>query len=171
MKPKNKVQTDVSVRPEETFPKSKIRVTSEIIEQACRTNKRTCMISESIRNQLKGVTAITTDLMTVRYSDPEKGLRYIFHTPRTAQVALMRFDAGKPIKPFTFRLRGGQVVSMVKRDGSREKQRHNLGRHRVVTRKEANGGTVSEIIGGKSPPKLPPHPSHQSIRSFGLGGF
>jgi hypothetical protein len=129
------------------------------------------MIAEAIRKQVKGATTISVDLMTIRYSDPKKGLRYIFHTPRTAQIALMNFDEGNPIPSFSFRLRGGQVVTMVTRDRAGEKQRHNLGKRRTLLRKEPNGGIVTETIGGKSPPKLPPHPSHNSIRKYGLGGF
>jgi hypothetical protein len=159
--------------PDLSFPKSKIHVSDEIIAKACQGNKRYCMIAEAIRTQVKGATAISVDLMTIRYSNLEKGLRYIFHTPRTAQIALMNFDGGNPISPFSFRLRGGQIVTMVKRGehGKGETQRHNLGRRKISTRKEANGGVVTETVGGESPPKLSPHPSHQSIRKFGLGGF
>jgi hypothetical protein len=149
------------------FPRSRIQVTKEIIETACRSNKRHCMIAEAIRNKLKGATTISVDLMTIRYSVPEKGLRYIFHTPRTAQIALMNFDAGVPVKSFEFNLKGGQAVSIVKR----HRQVHNLGKRKVSLTKEPNGGIIAETIGGKSPPKLPSHPSHNSIRKFGLGGF
>ena len=127
------------------------------------------MIAEAIRHQIKGATTISVDLMTIRYSIPEKGTRYIFHTPRTAQIALMNFDAGKPLPPFEFLLKGGQAVSIVKRVRG---QVHNFGKRKISVRKEDNGGIVTETIGGKSPPKMmPPHPSHNSIRKFGLGGF
>jgi hypothetical protein len=156
-----------------SFPKNKIQVTNDIIEAACQGNRRHCMIAEAIRNQIKGATTISVDLMTIRYSMPERGLRYIFHTPRTAQIALMNFDAGKPLEPFEFRLRNGQAVSIVKRiRGGIREQVHNLGKRKVSAHKEENGGIVTETVGGKSPPKLmPPHPSHNSIRKFGLGGF
>jgi hypothetical protein len=159
---KNSPEIDVQ------FPKGKIRVEKDVIDKACRANSRHCMIAEAIRDQIKGATNISVDLMTIRYSDPKKGLRYTFHTPRVAQKALVEFDMGRPVPAFVFQLKGGQATSMVHQD----KQIHSLGRRKNHVTKEANGGIVVDVVGGKSPPKLnPKHPSHQTIRQFGLAGF
>jgi hypothetical protein len=151
-----------------SYPSGDIQVTAEIIKNACQMNNRRCMIADAIRRQIPGATSIAVDLMTIRYSIPERGLRYIFSTPRKAQIALMHFDRGRCPVPFKFRLHSGHIVSMLQDD----KQRHNLGRRKATTKKLRNGGSETNTIGGKAPPKwLPPHPSHNGIRRFGLGGF
>jgi hypothetical protein len=152
------------------YPSGDIRVTADIINAACRMNNRRCMIADAIRRHVVGAQNIVVDLMTIRYSIPEKGLRYIFHTPRKAQFALMKFDAARPITPFKFRLHSGHIVSMRAKDRSRLE--HNLGKRKMTAKKHANGGTETVTVGGTAPPKfLPPHPSHGGIRRFGLGGF
>jgi hypothetical protein len=149
------------------YPNIDIHVTAEIIKTACHRRSRHCMIADAIRNHIPSATNIEVDLMTIRYSMPERGLRYIFHTPRKPQMALIHFDRGRCPVPFKFRLHSGHIVSM--RTG--DKQRHNFGRAKMSVKKQANGGTETVIVGGKPPPRLPPHPSHNGIRRFGLGGF
>jgi hypothetical protein len=156
-------------------PRHNVAVTPEIIERACRRNSRHCMIAEAVKAQIPGATTVCVDMMTVRFSIPEKGLRYTYPTPALAQDALARFDRGLIVEPITVRLKNGQATSMVwhekQDDGKRmQRQLHKLGRKKLrVT--PASGGTriETEIVGGKPPPvQKPKHGSNSSIRVFGI---
>jgi hypothetical protein len=52
------------------------------------------------------------DIATIRWSDPSKGLRYIYMTPRVAQEALVHFDQGEVPEPFILKIAGAQVTRM-----------------------------------------------------------
>jgi hypothetical protein len=163
------------------IPRPIIKVTEEITTRACRSNSRHCVIVEAIREAVPTAVLITVDLQTIRWSDKGLGLRYIFLTPLPAQKALVRFDAGEPISPFSFQLRGGRAVSMYKggsltKTGDPQRQRHNLGKARVLTaaeyRRNSGIGEPVEVVGGKAPPRLnPAHASNQAARIFGLRAF
>src|SRR4029077_405620 len=157
-------------------PRYDISVAETIIEKACQRNSRHCMIAEAIKEQIPGAINVVVDMMTIRFSIPEKGFRYTFHTPPLAQDALARFDRGIAVDPFTVRLKNGHATSMVKHvretDGPRIKKTkvHNgLGTPKIKVEKASNGGIETEIVGGKPPPVLKPkHGSHSSIRVFGV---
>jgi hypothetical protein len=155
-------------------PRHTITVTKEIIKKACQRNSRHCMIAETIKAQIPGATTVTVDLMTIRFSIPEKGLRYTYHTPHLAQDALARFDRGIEVKPITVKLKNGHATSMVKnckQDGKiTQKPLHKLGgkKMRVIP---VSGGTglETQIVGGKPPPlQKPKHGSNSSLRVFGV---
>jgi hypothetical protein len=153
-------------------PRPKFEVTTEIIQKACRANKHKCMIAEAIRAAIPEATNIAVDLIGIRWSDPAKGIRYFYPTPPSAQNALVHFDMGHLIPPFTIRLKGGQIGTMTVTKGKKTKQIHNLGRRKFTATREKNGGTVLEVIGGKLPPhRVPKHPSHHSMRHFGAGDW
>jgi len=152
----------------EHVPTHKIKVTPEILARACEKNTRHCMIAEAVREQIPNATNISVDLMTVRFTDQETERRYTYPTPRSAQDGLIRFDKGMAIQPFGVHLKNGHAVSMQRRG----RAMHNLGPRKVTTTKTASGGIESQTVGGHSPPKLKPkHPSHNSVRAFGLEGF
>jgi len=157
----------------ERVPRPQIEVTSEIIEKACHRNVHRCMIADALRAHFPQATAIVVDMLGIRFSDPEKGVRYFYPTPPIAQQALVGFDMGKVIPPFTLRLKGGQVASMVaRRGGETPKQVHKFGRRKYTVKKEPNGGMVAEVVGGKLPPhRVPPHPSRSGMREFGVKNF
>jgi hypothetical protein len=168
---------ELTINPKQVrIPRPKIKITEEIAERACRRNSRHCMIAEAIKEAMPWVARIMVDLQTIRWSDPRVGLRYIFLTPLAAQKALVRFDAGEPVAPFSFTLRGGRAVSMLSGGGSTgkpQRQVHNLGKQRITSVQKArdNSGIV-DVVGGKSPPVLSPrHASNQSERIFGLRAF
>jgi hypothetical protein len=166
------------------IPRPKLHVTQEIIDNACQENSRFCPIAEAIRQQIKGATLISVDLGTVRYSNPEKGFRYVFPTPHKAQEALILFDQGQPIEPFTFEMRYGVVTSMRQHKGGKRERIHKLGKAQLIVHQSDTPGAPGlnvERIGGKTPrkhgttdPKTSKrwrHASDSSMRIWGVKGF
>ena len=156
-------------------PTHSIAITEEIINKACRRDSRHCMIAEAIREQIQGATFIAVDMMTIRFSVPEKGLRFSYHTPPLAQDALARFDRGIEVDPFTIKLKNGHAISMVQHvkenDGvsRRKKKIHDLGPKKMKIKHGGKHGIETEIIGGEAiPVQKPKHGSHSSIRVFGM---
>src|SRR6267142_1471813 len=132
-----------------SIPKPTIVVTQEILDRACRANAHRCMIAEAIKEQVPHATRVNVDLRTIRWSNPEKGLRYVYMVPPIAADALIRFDKGASLRPFRFRLVNAHVTSMVVGGRMNPKRAHDLGRPRHVrTDKEAREGAAGAIIGG-----------------------
>lgn len=86
-------------------PRILVRVGKETITGAVRRDSSHCMISEAIALAAPHMKNISTDLGTVRMTDPKLGLRYIYLTPAACQRALVQFDRGVDPEPFTFELR------------------------------------------------------------------
>jgi hypothetical protein len=81
------------------------------------------MIAEAIRLAVPNAQSVAVDLVTIRWTDPVRELRYIYLTPRLAQHALIDFDSGVEPRPFDVKLAGAaQVVrAMWHRRGSAAK--------------------------------------------------
>lgn len=89
----------------------RVHVTSEHIEKATKGSSSHCMIADAIKSADKNLRAVSVDLGSIRVTDPKKNQRYIYLTPPIAQVALVRFDHGLEMTPFSFALRSpAQVV-------------------------------------------------------------
>jgi hypothetical protein len=131
-------------------------VTAELITEAIRGNSGWCMVSAAVKIAAPWATHISSDLQTIRVTDPTKGLRYVYLTPRVTQVALILFDQGKQPEPFEFALRGGSTHTSFKRTtpGQASQQRvHKLGRRRVIP--NTKGITdVPSTVGGPVPPRV-----------------
>lgn len=93
-----------------TSPQLKVELTREGIDAAKERDSSHCMIAEAVKTAFPGAAYVSVDLQTIRFSDPEKHLRYTYLTPRTAQIALVNFDQGRTPEPFAFRLGRGQVT-------------------------------------------------------------
>ena len=158
-------------------PRLKIEVTEEIINAAVPRDSSHCMIAEAVSATFPDARRVSVDLQTIRFSDPRRGLRYTYLTPRIAQLALIQFDQGTLSEPFAFQLRGAQVTAMARPRGSglTEKEldqrkaasatrRENLKRTRLVQRESEAAGAVPDRVGGKPPPTT----SLARRRSFGL---
>jgi hypothetical protein len=129
--------------------KPTITITQEILDRACRANAHRCMIAEAIKEQVPGASRVNVDLRTIRWSDTEKGLRYVYMVPPIAADALIRFDRGASLRPFRFRLVNAHVTSMVVGGRKDPKRAHDLGRPRLVrTPKEVKEGAAGAVIGG-----------------------
>jgi hypothetical protein len=136
-----------------------IHVTPEQIERATQRDSRHCMIAEAIRQQYPDARKILVDLQTIRWSDDKRGKRYVFLTPERAAQALVAFDHGDELEPFSFAMRPMQVTAKksYKRtddgqlelgDDGKPKVGKSYGRKRL----SADGRTVH---GGK-PPRVAP---------------
>src|SRR6266403_5193605 len=75
-------------------------------------NSSHCMIAESIKAAYPRARFISVDISTIRFTDPDKGQRYTFLTPRRAQVALVQFDQGLKPTPFHLQLRKAHVTTI-----------------------------------------------------------
>jgi hypothetical protein len=70
------------------------------------------MIAETIKAAWPQMRGVTVDMQTIRVTDPAKRRRYIYFTPRPAQIALIYYDRGIMPEPFEVRLeRAGQIIS------------------------------------------------------------
>src|SRR6516164_6329046 len=83
-----------------------VKVTTEHRDAAIQNSSSHCMIADAIKEAYPKFTYVAVDVQTIRISDPEKGLRYIYLTPRVCQHALWLFDQGRKNKELVFTLRG-----------------------------------------------------------------
>jgi hypothetical protein len=91
----------------------KVRVSQEHIENGVCKDSHHCMIADAIKATYPAAQYILVDLQSIRFSDPDRGERYTYLTPPTAQANLLRFDRGdKSIQPFTFTLNKPQIRVM-----------------------------------------------------------
>ena len=173
-----------SIAPKGYLSRVKIQVTAENIKDACRADSRHCMIAEAIKAQFPNVRNISVDMMNVRWSDPAKGWRYIYLTPKPAQYALINYDRGLKIEPFSFQVRTGLAVPMQLGTGKNRKRAHRVRESKIL--KTSDKGTIVHGVASKSVPMWPTgtdvtglkpgrpkewHPSHNSLRRYGLRGF
>jgi hypothetical protein len=188
-----------STDPKGYLSRVKIQVTEQNIKDACKADSRHCMIADAISAHLPGVRNISVDMMTIRWSDPEKGWRYIYLTPRAAQYALIYYDMGLEPKPFTFEVRSGHATPMNLGSGKNRKRAHKVPEDKIL--KVTDNKTIVHSVGSKPVPMwptkdqipkgkdslagigrnpVPPghkgrpyewHPSHNSLREFGMRGF
>lgn len=95
-----------------TRPRVEIQVLQRHIDQSMQKNSSHCMIAEAIKETLPNAKFVSVDLQTIRWTDPQKGLRYVVLTPKLAQLQLIAFDQGDldNLQPFEFEMRPRQVT-------------------------------------------------------------
>lgn len=170
-------------------PKVRVDVTEEIITASIQKDSQHCMIAHSISAAHPDATHISVDLATIRFTDPKRGLRYTYLTPRIAQVQLVNFDQGRKPLPFSFLLRRGQVTRSGHRDtGKRprkrlttkqQQQRTEAGKklNETLRRQKMVRGhgseRIAERVGGETPPlqKGKDNLPFTRRRAFGLRGL
>ena len=168
----------VSEEPTE-LPKAislKVSVTQEEIDSAIPANSGHCMIAEAVKRSFadrfkRRPWQVGVDLQTIRFTDDEIGLRYVYLTPSVCQRALLQFDLGIKPTPFNFRLvsNGSQIVT-VKRNVRRalkkrtakqqeafeklhERQRsHQKKAKLIVSNPGGSHSNEHRKIGGRTPP-------------------
>lgn len=156
-------------------PRVTVDVDAATIAASIPRDSSHCMIAEAIKASIPGATRISVDLQSIRFSDPAKRLRYVYLTPRAAQVALIRFDGGHPPEPFSMRLQGGQVTAMspAGRKEPAEDRERRVVRQRELRQAEllATQALVSEgtgvppaRVGGRRPPLM----TFARRRTYGL---
>jgi hypothetical protein len=150
-------------------PQLTVEVTAQHIADARRRNSGHCMSAEAMKDALRarGINpeSVSVDVQTMRFSDPAKGLRYIYLSPRIVQKNAIVWDQGDDVpeedrvKPFQFRLSGAVVINM--QTGKGGPKGGAPGPATLVVRK---GNRVSRA-GGKPPPKI------SMRREYGLRAF
>lgn len=141
----------VSLMRRKVSPRFVMDITQHIIDAAVPKDSGHCMVADALKAALPEATSISVDLQTIRFSDPARGLRYIYLTPPDAQEALIMFDEGHKPSPFRCQVaRAIQIVSMFRRNsyGTAVKV-HDLGRKHIQPEGKHARPTV---IGGKPPP-------------------
>jgi hypothetical protein len=103
------------------------------------------MIAEAIAAAVPQAKYISVDLATIRFTDPQAGMRYVYLTPRSAQEALLAFDQGEKVEPFKVTLQYAHVLA----SGNARKARAELKQN------PAGGSTIPVRVGGKTPPQGP----------------
>lgn len=89
-----------------------LHVIKDTIETAIRKDSHRCMIADTVKLAIPGAKYVHADLQSIRFSDPSTGKRYCYFTPPEAQLALLAFDQGKPVKPFKMTLTKGMESKM-----------------------------------------------------------
>jgi hypothetical protein len=169
----------LSKAPRRKLPRGKtftIAVSAELISMSKERDSSHCMTAEAIRAAVPWARSIAVDLQTIRFSDPEKRLRYTYLTPRLVQVELVNFDQGITPDPFDFRLSGAHVTSMCSRKPSgvapqpiSDKKRASIMKNRIALTKTVVVPTNSKPgatrrAGGRTAPLSP----FARRRQFGL---
>ncbi len=95
-----------------------IRVGKINIARAARKDSHRCMIADAIQHQIPHAKYIIVDTQSIRFSDVKRGTRKIYLTPPSAQKALLAFDAGRSVQPFTFTMSQGLTRTMRVRQGN-----------------------------------------------------
>ncbi len=147
-------------------PKLQLHITQEIIDAAQVRDSNHCMIAEAIKAARPEAKNISVDLATIRFTDPNKRVRFTYLTPRVAQVCLVNFDQARPAVPFSFQIRSGQVTraganrtqQLQRVMSESEKAKRSAGGHRLnqlmrntkIVKRQT--GHVADRVGGKTPP-------------------
>jgi hypothetical protein len=87
-----------------------IVVSADLIDRACRADSSHCMIADAIKAQIPDAQHVSVDLQTIRYTRPATGRRYLVLTPAKAQLAIIEFDQGRPVAPFSLNLKPSQII-------------------------------------------------------------
>jgi hypothetical protein len=128
----------------------KVNITEDLIARATQRDSRHCMIAEAIKAEHPHFRNITVDLATIRWTNPRTQKRYICLTPNEGRNALVKFDQGAPVEPFSMSVKAIQVTPAAVKapDG---KTRHRRGRARVKPDGTIEGGKalpMGHLAGG-----------------------
>jgi hypothetical protein len=157
-------------------PRVAVQVTREIIDSAEQRDSSHCMIAEAVKAAVPGAAKVSVDLQTIRFTDPQRRLRYVYLTPRQAQLALVAFDQGLHTDPFSMTLRGAQVLKVgdpkAPRPEGKTPPMPEGKRVELVQRQNDHPG-VPEVVGGYAPPVAALSNTRYGgkRRAFGLRGL
>jgi hypothetical protein len=163
-------------------PRVRVNVTKEVITRAVAADSSKCWIAEAIKAQVPNAVNVAVDLSTIRFTDPERELRYVYLTPYSAQLALIQFDEGNPPPSFAFVLKNAHVTragSLPRRPDLRAKAKQTRAEKQKEKRADArrallarttivrgdSKGNVPRRVGGRRPPQL------KMLRQFGIRAF
>lgn len=118
-------------------------VTEEIIDRAVRRDSTACVLADALKVACPGGVRPLVDLQTMSITVPEKGLRYHWLTPRSAQRILINFDQGGQLAPEVVRLSQGWTTSVRKKGGPVEKRNRDQRKQELEAGEAA--GTLSPV--------------------------
>lgn len=154
--------------PAYTGKRPRIEVTQKHIDTAKRSVSSYCMISAAIKSSLPDAKAPQTDLQTIRFTNPKTGVRAAYLTPRVAQQALIDFDQGVEVKPFSFALRMAVQVSRSTGSGAKRRKSKDQKQGIAVVPGSKSRASLPVKIGGKMPPTAVLANTRGRVRRFGL---
>jgi hypothetical protein len=130
-------------KPKLSSPRLVVRITQKRWEKAQAAKSAACLISDAIRTDYPNLTAVSTDMATIRASDRAAGLRYTWLTPQSAQTLLLSFDQGwtQP-RDQVFVLNGAVRVTRIKA-GSKQAKADRQRRLADLDAREAAGEELS----------------------------
>jgi hypothetical protein len=161
----------------EKHKKYVVRITQEDVNNATPRDSGHCMIADAVRECLPNAIRVMVDLQCTRWTDSEKGVRHIALTPAKAQQALVDFDQGIPIEPFTITLYPFQTVKAggTPRKTAEAPRIRSRDEAKKVTegkvRKNGHGGTgvrQPHVEGGRTPPTAALANYRGRRRQFGI---
>lgn len=160
-------------------PRVSVFVNKQNIAESVKENSSHCMTAEAVKESYPGAKFVSVDISTIRFTDTQRGLRFVYLTPRIVQVNILRFDQGLAFNPFRFQLRNGSVSRAQSRKGQlqlnvkkpkrqmTEKTREALKKAQLVGVRKTTQNTSIRVVGGKTPPKLPHMRRQFGMRAFG----
>lgn len=156
-------------------PDRNIVVDADTIERSVIGVSSHCMIAEAIKKAVPDARAVAVDLQTIRWSDRERRIRYVYLTPPSVQQALVDFDQGELIEPFTFRVRHAQIHRTAGPRPHRDtassteagRSRRALDKATLVMKHDRRDGPPIRV-GGQLPPVAALSSARGRIRTFGL---
>lgn len=75
-------------------PTIKITLDPDDYERARRSHSGACLIADAIKAQYPHLTKVSVDMATIRVSDTDRGVRFVYLTPPEAQHVLLAYDQG-----------------------------------------------------------------------------
>lgn len=152
-------------------PRVKVVVTEKIINTAVTGNSSHCMIADALRVAYPQATRVSVDIQTIRFTDPVRRQRFVYLTPRNAQLAILAFDEGRKPNAFQLTLRGGQAVAM----GNKAKDERAPRSPAQRAAAEANMARARDVLHGpgkgtraKDAPAAPTFVAPKRVKSAGV---
>lgn len=141
--------------PKISGPRVTVQITEDIINNSVQEDSGHCMIADGIRKVLPLAQYISVDVATIRFTDPEKQLRYTYLTPVSVQRPIVQFDQGQRPEPFRFTLRDPLVTETRPRKkwskrADKDNEKINLDKPILV---KGHNGKITRI-GGNTPPRM-----------------
>lgn len=156
-------------------PRLDVCVSQNEIDTAVIANSGHCMVADAVKRCFRkrfkrGAFGVSVDLQTIRFTDREKQIRYVYLTPVVGQRALLQFDQGIKPTPFSFRItkNGAQAIPSLSRERPTNKRseaqeaqlrkttkRSNESRQKraeIVTEAHRGNSRQHTKVGGKAPP-------------------
>jgi hypothetical protein len=157
---------------------------AEIVDRAIPKDSSHCVWADLIKECVPWATFISVDIQTIRITDRDRQLRYVYLTPRAIQEGIVDFDAGLRPDKVTVHLSGGAVHRSGRnpapqpRTAAQQEASRRAGRARteqaqrrratLVQRSTTSYGNP-EVIDGKTPPEQKGRFGRR--RNFGIRGL